>query len=98
MDVVRWRWPGPGGGIRQDVHEIERVHDRLTHIGIWMARQRSRPSFDGVHCCADGRETAAIENALKRGQLCVCLLLVAIGDNQRRCHVADDDIVGAESL
>ena len=57
--------------------EVERVDERLAHVGVGVARQAAEPGLDRVQALADGGEAAAVDDALDGQQLLVGLLGIA---------------------
>ncbi len=66
--AVRWiertgvaLWPGPDGGQRQQVGQVERVDDGAAHIGGGVAGQRAEIGLDRVHVLHTGAEAAVLD-------------------------------------
>ncbi len=53
--------PGPDGGQRQQVGQVESVNDGAAHIGGGVARQRAQIGLDRVHVFHAGAEAAVFD-------------------------------------
>ena len=61
--------PRPDRRERDHVGEIEGGNRRLAHIGVSLARQRSKPRFDRIDAFGDAGEIAALDDLLDQPEL-----------------------------
>ncbi|MNE22091.1 hypothetical protein D3C80_1152800 [compost metagenome] len=54
--------PGPDGGHRHDVREVERGDRRRPHIGVDVSGQATEPGFDGVQALCDAGEITLLHD------------------------------------
>jgi hypothetical protein len=54
--------PSPDGGDRHQMGKVQRMHDRLANIGVWITGQAPEPGLNGIQSLTDGGEPVPIEN------------------------------------
>ena len=78
--------------------EIERRNRRLPDIGVDVSRQAAEPGIHRVDGFRHGCEVAALDDLFNETQFLVGGARVGIPDSDRRGHVSDAGIVGAQFL
>src|SRR3546814_3543371 len=80
------------------MREIQRVNDRLADVGIDVAWQARQPGFDRVDALADASEPETVDDAFDGAHLLFDAGAAFVSDGDRRCEVAEGNMIGTERL
>ena len=106
LAVEQWRavemrialLPGPDGGERDHMGEVQGGDRRLAHIGVSLSRQRAEPGVNGIDRLDHGGEVPALHHLLDQAQFLVGAARVLVPDDQRRGDIGLARDISAELL
>ena len=78
--------------------KVQGVDQRLAHIGIDMARQASKPCFNGVQTFVDRRESESVDNPLHRTGSFLNSFPAFGGNRYRRGQITERYMIATKSL
>ena len=90
--------PGPDGGERDHMGEVQGGDRRLADIGVGLPRQRAEPGIDGIDRLDHGGEVPALHDLLDEAQFLVGAARVLVPDDEGRRDIGLARDIGAELL